>query len=1632
MRRATCYAVEVLERRTLLSALSWVGSASGDYDDPTQWSGGAVPTAADDVTINAGPGITITHSAGIDAVNSLTSNNPFVLSGGALSVATTLTLTDTFTLTGGKLSNATVAGNPNELIATGSGMGASTLDAVTLNADQTIGDGAIVNVFDSLTLNGTTLTIASDGQATGVLFEDSPSQTLGGTGQIVFAGTLPLNNIITIDNQSGSLTIGSGITIHGSSGQIVANNLGGNPMLQGTIAADTAGQTITLSGGAFVNAGAVEAINGGTLTDNAQMNGTIVENNSTLNIGYTVNSVPVLTRVGGTVNLTGVIDFFGGTMPFNSATGSWNLVGGIARNSHLAFSGTDSLVLTGSGGIFSNITLDSNLDLPIGASLTINNGLTLNNTTLSVESGATLAFDNLPSSGQTLGGTGDILLAGGVAATLDSTSAGLTVASGITIHGAGALSVQDNDVLQGIVSADVTGQTLSISGMNSVVQGTVQAINGSTLDLGIGLDSAGVISETNSTIIFGGTYNALPTVVRSGGFLIMAGTLDLGDGFQVFDDTTGVWILTGTLQHGIISFAGAGGLVPGGLDPVFQSVTLNSDMTLPDGIRLIVQGDLTLNARLTIASDGLFTTLFFDGSGAVNLNGTGNVVFGGTVPATDVFTANACDLTIQANVSLFGAGGTLQTLAGGTLDLQGLVSVNSPGNTLVIQGTGIAFQGTLQAFGGTIDIQGDLPTFAVTFINVLLGPGFAGQINVSGNASLGGQLNIFLATGFVPAQGSTFNVLTYQSSTGDFGGFSGLTSPGVVFTPAILPGDYVLNTTQGGPAAPTGNLTLSGITDTPGTYRPGDTITASMSENNSAPADTGGFDIQVNLSTDPFFANSDDIPLETIHVAGTPGTFRVDISAVVPASAMPGSYFLVASTDIANVVPETNETDNATSTAGADIIVQPPLLTPDLGTGLITYTPGTYKAGDAFDVPIGFSNFGSAGTGPFEIDVVLSQDTVFGNADDVIVGRLAEGGFAGAGSSSDNAMAIIPSGILPGSYHVLVMLDAANAVPETNKANNLFVSAMADVVIPAPPVPPTPKPVVVGGVNVNFGVNGLAGHSVGITTVADIALQPDGKSIIVGTGGPAGAEEFVLTRYTANGSIDRTFGNQGTVTTDFGGRDDKAAAVWLLPGGQFLVAGTSTRMAGGIAAGSAFALARYNADGSLDTTFGQGTGEVLTSFGGDSAVSTSNDIAHALTVRGDGAIFIAGSSDVSGSGLEFAIAAFNSDGSLSQSFGNIGKTLVPFTGGDASIGAIAFAKGNALVAAGSFTNATTGVTSMALSAMRANGAPNKTFGKNGQVTQGLRGIDDEATSVAIAPDGRIIIGGLSVTGSATAGTLTTDFALVRFTTAGRVDKSFHRGQVITSFGQPTAITKILIEPSGKIVASGKTASSLSAVVPNQLGLALAQYNTNGSLDTTFNGTGKSILSLNGGTVAARPAGVVGASLVRAAAPSSDLLNKFDQLKQTAQGALATNQGGELFAIGNSGTDTVEAAVVANGVDLTGNSLTLRGAVKTGKPATIAFTLSNQGNVAMTGATAAQVFASSDQTLASGTMLTTISAIKLSLKGGASKPFTQKVTVPKSLPAGTYFLLLQLDPGNTLSELDLTNNLLVSGATFVVR
>lgn len=166
-----------------------------------------------------------------------------------------------------------------------------------------------------------------------------------------------------------------------------------------------------------------------------------------------------------------------------------------------------------------------------------------------------------------------------------------------------------------------------------------------------------------------------------------------------------------------------------------------------------------------------------------------------------------------------------------------------------------------------------------------------------------------------------------------------------------------------------------------------------------------------------------------------------------------------------------------------------------------------------------------------------------------------------------------------------------------------------------------------------------------------LALQPDGKFVVAGEVG----SDFAVARYNPDGNRDPTFASGGTVTTDFGATDF-GNALTVEPDGKIVVVGESN--AGGVS--SHFALARYNPDGSLDPTFGSG-GKVATVFSG-------RDVANALALQRDGKFIVAGHTGILAVpgdpltvvGSDFAVARYNPDGSLDQTFGTGGKVTTDF------------------------------------------------------------------------------------------------------------------------------------------------------------------------------------------------------------------------------------------------------------------------------------------------------------------------------------------------------------------------------------
>jgi uncharacterized delta-60 repeat protein len=371
-----------------------------------------------------------------------------------------------------------------------------------------------------------------------------------------------------------------------------------------------------------------------------------------------------------------------------------------------------------------------------------------------------------------------------------------------------------------------------------------------------------------------------------------------------------------------------------------------------------------------------------------------------------------------------------------------------------------------------------------------------------------------------------------------------------------------------------------------------------------------------------------------------------------------------------------------------------------------------------------------------------------------------------------------------------------------------------------------------GVVMTNFGSSGGSANG--------LAAQADGKLVAAGFNADLSGNldyDFALARYNTDGSLDLGFGLGGEVLTNFTGSgssssSDRANAVAIQPDGKIVAAGDSDTNNN---FGFSFALARYNRDGTLDSTFGSG-GKVLTPF---SEVGVSQAVANAVVVQPDGKIVAAGYTNAGGS-YDFALARYNADGSLDETFGSGGKVMTDFSGAGsfAQATAIAIGEDGSLTVAGSST-ANDNNEDFALARYNADGSLVTSFGSGGKVLTDFSGTGshDEAHSLAVGRDGKLVVCGVS-----DAANNYYDFALARYTGNGTLDTSFGTaGKVLTDFsgdGSVESAYAVAIQSDGKIVAAGL---SFAAGGGN---LALARYRPEGVLDTSF-GSGGTVLGPSG-------------------------------------------------------------------------------------------------------------------------------------------------------------------------------------------
>lgn len=357
-----------------------------------------------------------------------------------------------------------------------------------------------------------------------------------------------------------------------------------------------------------------------------------------------------------------------------------------------------------------------------------------------------------------------------------------------------------------------------------------------------------------------------------------------------------------------------------------------------------------------------------------------------------------------------------------------------------------------------------------------------------------------------------------------------------------------------------------------------------------------------------------------------------------------------------------------------------------------------------------------------------------------------------------------------------------------------------------------------GTLDSTFDADGRVTTSVGllIDQANAVAVQSDGKSVVAGFTVSGLANLFAVARYNANGSLDTTFGGgDGIVTIQFSALPtgiDQATSLAIQPDGKIVVAGLTLNVLQ-----NDIAIARLNADGSMDT-----------SFDGDGKVTTGSlltpEQANGVAVQSDGKIVVVG---FSGSTHNFTIVRYNANGSIDTSFSGDGIATPAISIGTSEAKGVVIQPNGKIVATGFALNGL--LTDIATVRLNTDGTLDSIFDGDGIVLTNV-GLADEGHSVALQQDGKIVVAGFTVLSG-----LNNDFALVRYNTNGSLDTTFDGdGLVTTDFGLLLAdvANGIAIQSDGKIVAAG-----IALNVTNN-DFALARYNADGSLDSSFGGDGR--------------------------------------------------------------------------------------------------------------------------------------------------------------------------------------------------
>jgi len=353
----------------------------------------------------------------------------------------------------------------------------------------------------------------------------------------------------------------------------------------------------------------------------------------------------------------------------------------------------------------------------------------------------------------------------------------------------------------------------------------------------------------------------------------------------------------------------------------------------------------------------------------------------------------------------------------------------------------------------------------------------------------------------------------------------------------------------------------------------------------------------------------------------------------------------------------------------------------------------------------------------------------------------------------------------------------------------------------------------------NFYCNGKAAIRTGGGVCSAIAIQPDGKILLGGRGGETVSNSgYCLARFNENGTIDSSFGTNGKVITIYGGCIQSIA---VCPDGKILVAGfLGTVM-----------IAKYLSNGTLDSSFGT-NGLLQPQFAG-----IRYSYCYSLKLQDDGKILIAGNVN----GVSALVARFLPNGQFDVSFAQQGYMYLAsaYIAFDLAIQT----DGKILIGGQGI-----GANNFMLARFLTDGNLDNTFGNRGFVFTDVSNMSEYVSSITLQADGKILVAGRYDYNSQYANNFKT--AVIRYNTDGTPDNSFGNNAIASlQFDSASADPKkIMLQPDGKIVVAGDYTDVYHFHKP-----MLARFTASGTIDNSFGNNGSIVTTQYGDSVTCRSA-----------------------------------------------------------------------------------------------------------------------------------------------------------------------------------